>query len=129
MSRAVTILLIERFFAAVNAREFDAVEDCMHEDMVFEFSPGKRDFGKQAFRQFIAELTTGSGEQIGDIAVMTSEDGTRAAAEFTRRGRVPNAADVGQPGERYSHPDGLFFAVEDGLIIRITGCGVFALPH
>lgn len=129
MSRAVTISLIERFFASVNARDFDGVEDCMHEDMVFEFSPGKRDFGKRAFRQFLAEQTTGSDEQIGDITIITSEDGTRAAAEFTRRGRVPNAADDGLPGERFSRPDGMFFAVEDGLISRITGCGVLAQPH
>lgn len=126
MNRADTKLLIESFFAMINGRNFDAVLDCLHEDLVFEFTPGERHFGRQTFRHFLAERLTGADEQIGDIAIMIGDDGTRAAAEFTRRGRSPDIADGAQPGEHYSHSDGMFFAVEDGLIVRITGCGAFA---
>jgi steroid delta-isomerase-like uncharacterized protein len=63
-------------------------------------------------------------ERLEDIVVMTSPDGTRAAAEFTVHGRYLST-DEGLPeaaGQTYTLPAGTFFAVEDGRIARVTTC-------
>ena len=57
-----------------------------------------------------------------DIVVFASEDGTRAAAEFTVRGRYRETA-AGLPeasNQAYSIPAGQFFSLEDGKITRVT---------
>lgn len=115
MSRTDTIVLIERLFAAANAREFDALLGCLDDDVVVETRAGHRQFGKEAFRRHFAENVITADEQHGDIAISASEDGTRAAAEFTRRGTRAGAS-----GESYSVADGMFFAVETGSIVRVT---------
>jgi steroid delta-isomerase-like uncharacterized protein len=56
------------------------------------------------------------------MVIMVSEDGRRAAAEFTVRGSYLKT-DEGLPpadGQTYSLPAGTFFEVEDGKITRVT---------
>ncbi|MEX0345968.1 MAG: nuclear transport factor 2 family protein [Rhizobiaceae bacterium] len=121
MTREQSIALVEQFLSAVNANDGAGVETCLHEDVVHETGLGQREFGSEAFRRSIVLRQAATGEQIGDLVVMASDDGTRAAAEFTRRGRENAAA--GDPGKRYSVPGGMFFAIEDGKIIRVSQYG------
>jgi steroid delta-isomerase-like uncharacterized protein len=61
-------------------------------------------------------------EELGDIAIMVDDSGSRAAAEFTVRGSYLATAE-GLPdanGQRYSLPAGIFFEIDDGLISRVT---------
>ena len=61
-------------------------------------------------------------EQLKDLVLMASADGTRGAAEFVVHGEYL-ATDEGLPeakGQRYVLPAGAFFAFKDGLISRVT---------
>jgi steroid delta-isomerase-like uncharacterized protein len=62
-------------------------------------------------------------ERLEDLVVMASDDGRRAAAEFTVQGEYL-AADAGLPparGQRYVLPAGAFLALDaDGRISRVT---------
>ncbi len=118
MTREQSIALVEQLVSAINANDGEGVLSCLHEDLVHETGQGQREFGSEAFRQAMVLRQAATGEQIGDLLVMASDDGTRAAAEFTRRGR--EKASEGDPGKRYSVADGMFFAIEDGKIIRIS---------
>ena len=111
--------LITRFLDALNAADIEAVLACLHEDIVQEVGD-ERQFGRDAFRFHLGARARRFDEQIGDIVVMASADGTRAAAEFTRRGRLKMAGATGDAGDHYSVAAGMFFAIEDGVIVRIT---------
>ncbi len=122
MGQAETVALIARFFEALNAGDTDTVLECLHEDVVHD-RRANRTFGRQEYRFHIGERMAEVEETMGDIAVMTSDDGTRAAAEFTRRGHRRSA-----PDKSYSLTGGTFFAIEDGLITRITPAEALADP-
>ena len=128
MSRTATIALIKRFFDAINSADAEAAANCLHEDAVRDTGGGAREFGRQAFREFLVYRQAETGEQIGDAMIMANDDGTRAAAEFTRRGRRRDASGIAGGGESYSVSGGMFFAVEDGSIVRITPAGALADP-
>ena len=67
-------------------------------------------------------MDTSYRERLADIVVMTSSDGTRAAAEYVVHGEYV-ADDAGLPparGQRYVLPGGAFFAIRDGRITRVS---------
>lgn len=117
MSRSETETLVRRFLDAVNASDSQAALACLAEDVAHDRPDGQREIGHDAFRQFFADRLSHGDQTLADIAIMSDENGNRAAAEFTRRGR---SAASGAPGERYSMAAGLFFEIDDGLITRIS---------
>lgn len=121
MNRTEAIGLIERFITALNAGDFDAAIACLHEDVVHDTGGENRAFGQSAFRESLVRRQAETNEELGDVVIMASDDGTRAAAEFTRRGR----SDAGA-GKHYSVAGGMFFAIEDATIIRVSPCGAFS---
>jgi steroid delta-isomerase-like uncharacterized protein len=61
-------------------------------------------------------------EQIGDIVVTATPDGSRAAAEYLVQGEYLKD-DPGMPsarGQRYSLSGGGFFEIREGRIARVT---------
>jgi steroid delta-isomerase-like uncharacterized protein len=61
-------------------------------------------------------------EEVVDLAVMTNDEGSRAAAEFTVLGKYI-ASDEGLPparGQTYRLPAGAFFGVRNGKVARIS---------
>ena len=61
-------------------------------------------------------------ETLQEIAIMVSEDGARAAAEFVVHG-LYKQTDEGLPqanGQRYVLPAGAFFELKHGKIARVT---------
>jgi steroid delta-isomerase-like uncharacterized protein len=83
---------------------------------------GARVTGKDAFAQFLGHMERCYKEQLADIVLMASDDGTRAAAEFVVHGAYL-ATDEGLPeaaGQTYVLPAGAFVAVDGGLITRLT---------
>jgi len=61
-------------------------------------------------------------EQLRDIVVMASPDGTRAAAEYVVHGEYA-VTDPGLPdarGQKYVLPGGAFFEIREGKIQRVT---------
>ncbi|MFN3498559.1 MAG: nuclear transport factor 2 family protein, partial [Pannonibacter indicus] len=78
--------------------------------------------GKKLFAEFNAHMTRCYREELTDIVLFASEDGTRAAAEFIVNGTYLST-DEGLPeaaGQTYRLPAGTFFDVKGGKIARIT---------
>ena len=112
--------LIERYYAAFNAGDWEGMLACLSEDVAHDINQGGRVTGKAAFRDFLGHMERCYRERLEDIVVMANGD--RAAAEFVVHGEYLST-DEGLPeatGQRYVLPAGAFFEVSGGLISRVT---------
>ena len=117
-----TSALVLRFCAAYSRGDVDGMLDCVSEDVVHDVNQGERESGKAAFRAYLQQHVRSYREEWRDIVVMSVDDGTRAAAEFSVHGSYQSAA-PGLPapqGQRYVLTAGAFFAINQGKIARIT---------
>lgn len=122
MAAPETLALIQRYYAAFNDGDSEAMLACVSEDVAHDVNQGKRRSGKAAFREFSRHMERCYAEQLENMTIMTLPDGTRAAAEFLVLGRYVET-DEGLPpasGQTYRLPAGTFFEVRDGLITRVT---------
>ncbi|WP_353228550.1 ketosteroid isomerase-related protein [Novosphingobium sp.] len=122
MTRAATLALIERYYAAFNARDWAGMLDCLSDDVAHDINQGTRQSGKPAFATFMAHMERCYRERLADVVIMASEDGTRGAAEFVVHGEYI-ATDDGLPdaaGQTYVLPAGAFIGIADGRINRLT---------
>lgn len=114
--------LIKQYYAAFNARDWDAFFALVHDDVLHDLNQGPREAGLDTFKAFMDRMNRSYSEQLHDIHVMYSADGSRAAAEYIVDGTYL-ADDEGLPpatGQTYSLPGGAFFEIENGKIRRIT---------
>lgn len=114
--------LIETYYAAFNAGDMDKFLSLLTDDVVHDINQGAREVGKQAFAAFMDRMNRNYKEQLADIVVMSNDDGTRAAAEFTVLGEYL-VTDEGLPaaaGQKYRLPAGAFFDIREGKVARIT---------
>ncbi|WP_018972290.1 ketosteroid isomerase-related protein [Rudaea cellulosilytica] len=121
MSNSTTDL-IRRYYAAFNAGNWNGMLDCLTDDVVHDINQGKRETGKPAFRAFLAHMERCYREQLRDMVVMASDDGTRGSAEFVVHGEYL-VTDEGLPpanGQKYILPAGAFFDIRAGQIARVT---------
>ncbi|HWL67427.1 MAG TPA: ketosteroid isomerase-related protein [Geminicoccus sp.] len=121
MSNA-TETLIRSYYQAFNDRDWDVFFDLLTDDVVHDLNQGARETGKDAFRRFMGRMNRAYAERLADIVVMTSADGSRAAAEYVVHGTYL-ATDEGLPeakNQTYVLPGGAFFEVRDGKVARVT---------
>ncbi|BBD79982.1 nuclear transport factor 2 family protein [Aerosticca soli] len=114
--------LIQRYYDAFNAGDWEAMLACLTADVVHDINQGGRETGREAFRAFLARMRRCYRETLRDIVVMSNAEGDRAAAEYVVHGEYL-ADDEGLPpahGQRYVLPGGAFFALRDGRIARVT---------
>lgn len=117
-----TEALIRRYYDAFNRDDIEAMLACVADDIVHDVNQGERRIGKDRFHAFLARMAHHYQERLDGIAVMTSPDGARAAAEFNVTGRYL-VTETGLPdakGQRYALPAGAFFAIRDDQIARVT---------
>jgi steroid delta-isomerase-like uncharacterized protein len=117
-----TQTLIHNYYAAFNAGDMDTFLDMLTDDVIHDINQGQRETGKEAFRAFMNRMNRNYREQLVDFCIMSSEDGTRAAAEFVVLGEY-RVTDEGLPaatGQKYRLPAGAFFDIRDGKVARIT---------
>lgn len=122
MSRAATIELLQRYYAAFNAGDWQPMLDCLTDNVAHDVNQGERVIGKAAFAAFLGHMERCYKERLEDIVLMASDDGSRGAAEFVVHGAYL-ATDEGLPeaaGQTYVLPAGAFLAIEDGKIARLT---------
>lgn len=92
------------------------------DDVAHDINQGGREVGKAAFAAFLARMEASYKEELRDIHIMVSPDGTRAAAEFVVHGTYLKA-DANMPaahGQAYVLPAGAFLQLRDGRISRVT---------
>lgn len=121
MSQA-TEALIASYYSAFNRRDWEGFLDLLTDDVAHDINQGSREIGHDAFRAFLARMDRCYSERIADIVIMTSADGSRAAAEFTVHGTYKQA-DEGLPpaeGQTYVLPAGAFFEIRKGRVARIS---------
>ena len=114
--------LIHDYYAAFNSGDREALLAMLGEDIVHEINEGGTETGKDAFRAFLKRMDRCYRETVEELVVFSSDDPTRAAAEFFIRGEYL-AADDGLPGatgQPYFLRVGAFFEIRDGKIRRIT---------
>ncbi len=117
-----TISLIRAYYDAFNRADFPAMLALLTDDVVHDINQGARETGRDAFARFMDRMNTAYRERLADITIMATNDGTRAAAEFTVHGTYL-VAETGLPparGQNYVLPAGAFFVVRDGRIARVT---------
>lgn len=122
MSKNASRDLIERYFTAFNDHSIDGMLACLDEDVVHDPNQGKRRIGIAKFKEFCIHMARSYREELTDMVIMVSDDGNRAAAEFTVHGEYL-ATDEGLPpanGQTYNLPAGTFFEIDDGRISRVT---------
>ncbi|MBO9714944.1 ketosteroid isomerase-related protein [Sphingomonas sp.] len=122
MSAAEAYALVERYYAAFNAGDWEAMLACLADDVAHDINQGDRQTGKATFRAFLSHMDRCYRERLEDLAIMVSPDGTRAAAEFVVQGEYV-ATDEGLPsatGQRYTLPAGAFFEIAGERIGRVT---------
>jgi steroid delta-isomerase-like uncharacterized protein len=118
--RATTLVLA--YYAAFNRGDREAMLALLTDDVAHDLNQGQRETGRDAFAAFMARMDRSYREQLRDIVVMASPDGSRAAAEYVVHGEYL-ADDDGLPpanGQRYVLPGGAFFDLRDGRIARVT---------
>jgi len=122
MSQTAALALLDRYYAAFNAGDWEGMLACLSEDVAHDINQGARQVGKDGFRTFLAHMERCYAEQLKDLVLMASADGTRGSAEFVVHGEYL-ATDEGLPeakGQCYVLPAGAFFAIDNGLISRVT---------
>lgn len=113
---------IERYYACFNANDHEGMLSVLAEQVQHDINQGGSEIGKDAFRQFLKRMDHHYQERVVDLVVMASADGRRGAAEFRILGRYLRTDD-GLPeanGQTYDLPVGAFFALEHGLITRVS---------
>jgi steroid delta-isomerase-like uncharacterized protein len=114
--------LVLAYYAAFNRGDHDAMLALLGDDVAHDLNQGAREIGRDAFAAFMARMDRCYREQLRDIVVMASPDGSRAAAEYVVHGEYL-ADDEGLPpanGQTYVLPGGAFFEIRDGRITRVT---------
>jgi steroid delta-isomerase-like uncharacterized protein len=114
--------IIEAYYAAFNARDAERMLALVSDDVEHHVNQGDVRRGKVKFAEFCGHMGVTYLEELRDIVIFVTEDGTRAAAEFMVHGEylrtdghLPDAK-----GQRYVLPAGTFFALKDGKITRVV---------
>ncbi|KRD31398.1 MULTISPECIES: ketosteroid isomerase-related protein [unclassified Lysobacter] len=118
--RATEVVLA--YYAAFNRGDWDGMLVLLSDDVAHDLNQGPRENGRAAFAQFLQRMQASYREQLHDIVVLVSPDGSRAAAEYVVHGQYL-ASDAGLPearGQKYVLPGGAFFELRDGRIQRVS---------
>ena len=113
---------ITRYFAAFNAGDTQSMIDCLSDDVAHHVNEGNIRVGKEKFAEFCDHMSRCYREELTDMVVFSTPDGSRAAAEYIVNGTYLET-DVGLPearGQSYRLPAGSFFDLKDGKISRVT---------
>ena len=122
MTRTDTIALIRRYYDAFNAGTAAGMLDCLTDDIEHRVNEGAHRIGKEKFAEFCGHMGVSYREQLQEMVIFATDDGSRGAAEFVVHGEYLKT-DPGLPpakGQRYILPAGGFFDIRGGKISRIT---------
>lgn len=117
-----TVDLIHSYYENFNRGDLNKFIELLSDDVIHDINQGGRQTGKQEFLKFMQRMQHCYQEQVKNITVMVSQDGRRAAAEFTVHGTyLANDAELPPAHKQtYSLPCGAFFEIESGKITRVT---------
>ncbi len=114
--------VIQTYFDAFNAGDVETMLSCLSDDVAHHVNEGNIRVGRDKFAAFCAHMNECYAENLTDMVIFTSPDGTRGAAEYIVNGTY-KATDTGLPearGQTYQIQAGSFFDLKDGKITRVT---------
>ncbi|NZA25118.1 nuclear transport factor 2 family protein [Luteimonas sp. SJ-92] len=114
--------LVLQYYAAFNRGDWDGMLAVLSDDIAHDLNQGGRETGREAFAAFLQRMQRHYREQLRDIVVMATADGSRAAAEYSVEGEYL-LTDGGLPearGQRYRLPGGAFFEIRGERIARVS---------
>ena len=114
--------LVRAYYDAFNRGDWAGMLERLAADVAHDLNQGARERGVEAFAAFLQRMDASYREQLREVVVMASTDGTRAAAEYVVHGEYHHT-DEGLPpanGQRYVLPGGAFFDLRDGRIARVS---------
>ncbi|MFN4155362.1 MAG: ketosteroid isomerase-related protein [Paracoccaceae bacterium] len=122
MPRSDAETILAAYYAAFNAGDPAGMLELVTDDVEHRVNEGGIRRGREMFAEFCAHMGVSYREELRDLVVFATPDGTRGAAEFTVHGAYLKT-DPGLPearGQRYVLPAGAFFDLREGKIARIT---------
>ncbi|MEH7828974.1 nuclear transport factor 2 family protein [Gemmobacter denitrificans] len=122
MSAATARATIQAYYDAFNAGNAAGMLDRVTEDIEHRVNEGAIRHGRALFAEFCSHMGVSYREELRDMVIFVSEDGTRGAAEFVVHGEYLQT-DPGLPearGQRYVLPAGAFFDLKGDRISRVT---------
>ncbi|MBI2792479.1 MAG: nuclear transport factor 2 family protein [Gammaproteobacteria bacterium] len=114
--------IILHYYDYFNKRDTESFLALLDNNVIHDINQGDREIGIDAFTAFMERMNNAYEEKIKDIIVMTNQDGSRAAAEFTVEG-IYKSSDKGLPIAKNQHYElrcGAFFEIKQGKITRVT---------
>jgi steroid delta-isomerase-like uncharacterized protein len=121
-ARQQAIDLVSGYYDAFNRGDWAGMLERLDDDVTHDLNQGARESGREAFAAFLRRMEASYREQLHEVVVMASADGSRAAAEYVVHGEYHHT-DEGLPpanGQRYVLPGGAFFDIRDGRIARVS---------
>lgn len=121
-SREQALDLITRYYATFNSGDREAFLKLLDDNVKHDINQGGTETGKEVFRKFLERMDRCYKEQVRELVVFATEDGSRGAAEFFIDGQYVNT-DEGLPkaaGQTYYLRVGAFFEIRFGKVARIT---------
>jgi steroid delta-isomerase-like uncharacterized protein len=121
-TREQALALITLYYHTFNAGDREAFLQLLTEDVKHDINQGGCDTGRENFRTFLQRMDRCYKEQVCELQVFASDDGSRGAAEFFIDGKYIST-DEGLPeanGQTYYLRVGAFFEIRDGKVARIT---------
>ncbi|KFI27165.1 isopropylmalate/homocitrate/citramalate synthase [Haematobacter massiliensis] len=116
------IATLRRYYEAFNNGSLDGMLAELSEAFVHNVNEGGTRTGKERFAEFGAHMAECYRENLTDIVLFATPDGTRGAAEFVVNGTYLKTDGDLPPahGQTYVLPAGAFFSLEGGKITRVT---------
>jgi len=116
------IATLRRYYEAFNNGSLDGMLAELSEAFVHNVNEGGTRPGKERFAEFGAHMAECYRENLTDIVLFATPDGTRGAAEFVVNGTYLKTDGDLPPahGQTYVLPAGAFFSLEGGKITRVT---------
>lgn len=113
---------MQRYFDAFNCGDTGGMLAEVTDDLAHHVNEGQVRRGRAAFGEFCAHMSRCYREELTDMVLFVSADGTRGAAEYVVKGTYL-ATDAGLPearGQTYRLAAGSFFGFSEGRISRVT---------
>lgn len=121
-NQASTLQLISKYYATFNSGDRQAMLALLTHDVEHDINQGATETGMDAFRAFLQRMDRCYREEVTELVIMASEDGSRASAEFYILGSYVQTDDGLPPatGQKYRLRVGAFFDVREGKVARVT---------
>ena len=114
--------ILRAYYDAFNRQDTAGMLALLDDAVVHEPSPGIPREGIARFREFLEHMNRSYRETVIDPVIMTSPDGSRAAAEFMLEGQYLVTDEGLPPANRqaYRLRVGAFFELRDNWITRVS---------